>query len=433
MKVGIKIIIKLNFFVCIIPLLVFAQGVRFQNDLIWESIKNRAKVENKLIFVDCFTTWCGPCKIMDQNVFSDTTVGRVFQDHFICMKLQMDSTATDNEFVKKNYPTVATFMREYKIGSFPTYLFLSDDGILLHKGVGAMPKSEFMTLVSDAITPEKQFYSRIQNWKSGNISNNTLLELVNSVSDLYRDKDLALQMAKDYLLIINKLDDKDFYTVPNLLFLIKYSEIINTNNLSFARVRQKPEKVDSLMRTKRVAESFLKSVLTREIYKPALNNAEFSNTVPDWRELEELIKLKSDKNIARKVIVDAQVNWYLNKRNWDLYFVCLQHQFDLNDMEIINGMYLNYQAWQVFKNSYDKKNIANAIKWVDIAIQKANRHIDSVHWLDTRACLLYKSGERKKALAIEKSYLNQFPSDAEFLRQRIDAMKRNDEIWLYLD
>tara|TARA_R110002096_G_scaffold408842_2_gene608082 strand:+ start:2141 stop:2395 length:255 start_codon:yes stop_codon:yes gene_type:complete len=54
-----------------------AQGIDFSKGN-WKTIKEQAKEENKLIFVDAYTTWCGPCKIMDKNVFSDQKVGAFY-------------------------------------------------------------------------------------------------------------------------------------------------------------------------------------------------------------------------------------------------------------------------------------------------------------------------------------------------------------------
>ena len=38
----------------------------------------KARKENKYFFIDCFTTWCGPCKMMAANTFTDDSVGRFF-------------------------------------------------------------------------------------------------------------------------------------------------------------------------------------------------------------------------------------------------------------------------------------------------------------------------------------------------------------------
>ena len=44
----------------------------------WKALLEKANKENKLVFVDCFTTWCGPCKWMAKNVFTNDTVADFF-------------------------------------------------------------------------------------------------------------------------------------------------------------------------------------------------------------------------------------------------------------------------------------------------------------------------------------------------------------------
>jgi len=79
------------------------KGIRFEQDLSWEQIKAKAKGENKYIFIDVYATWCGPCKMMDRDVYPNDIVGAVVNDQFISVKIQMDRTAYDNELVKRRY------------------------------------------------------------------------------------------------------------------------------------------------------------------------------------------------------------------------------------------------------------------------------------------------------------------------------------------
>ena len=51
-----------------------ADGIAFRVLSFSEALK-RAEVEDKLLFVDCFTTWCGPCKYMSETVFKQEKVG----------------------------------------------------------------------------------------------------------------------------------------------------------------------------------------------------------------------------------------------------------------------------------------------------------------------------------------------------------------------
>ena len=56
---------------------VHAQGIQFRQGTL-KPMLDQAKKENKLVFVDCYTTWCGPCKWMEANVFPEAKAGSLF-------------------------------------------------------------------------------------------------------------------------------------------------------------------------------------------------------------------------------------------------------------------------------------------------------------------------------------------------------------------
>src|SRR5438067_1186400 len=100
-----------------IPLIVHAQneqkGIHFENGLSWQQIKSKAWTENKYIFVDCYATWCGPCKAMDKNVYPKDSLGDYMNDKFISVKVQFDSSKQDDEEVKKWYADAKDMMQKF--------------------------------------------------------------------------------------------------------------------------------------------------------------------------------------------------------------------------------------------------------------------------------------------------------------------------------
>ena len=48
-----------------------------------------AKSENKLVFMDCYTSWCGPCKNMLNNVFTLSEAGEFMNAAFFCVKFDI--------------------------------------------------------------------------------------------------------------------------------------------------------------------------------------------------------------------------------------------------------------------------------------------------------------------------------------------------------
>lgn len=64
-------------------------------DLSWQEAVKVAKREHKLVFVDFYTDWCGPCKVMAQEVFPQKQVGDFFNAKFVCLKLDAEKEGRD--------------------------------------------------------------------------------------------------------------------------------------------------------------------------------------------------------------------------------------------------------------------------------------------------------------------------------------------------
>ena len=74
----------------VLSVMAFAQtGVDFQH-LTFDEALAKAKAEKKLVFVDCYTTWCGPCKMMTTKIFPMKEAGEFFNPRFVCVKFDME-------------------------------------------------------------------------------------------------------------------------------------------------------------------------------------------------------------------------------------------------------------------------------------------------------------------------------------------------------
>lgn len=100
----------------------------------WEEAKAKAKAENKPIFVDVYTTWCGPCKMMSRYTFTDADVAAYYNENFICVK----SDAEHGEGV--------SIARKYKVRAYPTLLYVDKEGSVLLKTEGARSADAFVQL-----------------------------------------------------------------------------------------------------------------------------------------------------------------------------------------------------------------------------------------------------------------------------------------------
>ena len=100
-----------------------ATGIQFFNGSFSEA-KAKAKAENKKIFMDAYTSWCGPCKMMKQGTFPDPLVGKVFNDKFVSVAYDME-VGEGVELAEK-----------FRVQGYPTLLFLDADGNVLSNELG---------------------------------------------------------------------------------------------------------------------------------------------------------------------------------------------------------------------------------------------------------------------------------------------------------
>lgn len=97
-----------------------------------------AKTANQPVFVDVYTDWCGPCKQMDKEVFTNAGVGDYLNAHFLSVKVD----AEKGEGIE--------VQDRYQVGAYPTLLFLNPDGEILLRQVGMCSVEELQQLAEEA-------------------------------------------------------------------------------------------------------------------------------------------------------------------------------------------------------------------------------------------------------------------------------------------
>lgn len=111
-------------------------GIEFA-DMTLEEAKALAKKEKKLIFIDVYTTWCGPCKMMARTSFKDEAVGETYNAQFINLKLDAEKSE-DGKMVA----------RTYRVNAYPTLLFIDAKGKLVRTFIGFRSQSDLLNIAS---------------------------------------------------------------------------------------------------------------------------------------------------------------------------------------------------------------------------------------------------------------------------------------------
>ena len=172
------------------PFTLNAQGIEFMHDL--DSALVKAKAENKIVFVDFYTSWCAPCKAMSKDVFPQEKVGSFFNPQFVNLKIQCDDKGVGEELGKK-----------YQINAYPTLMILDKNGEMIHSGVGGQSPEGLIELAKISVNPDRNLLSLIKQWNAGNREDAFVTKYFRALKSGYRYE----KLNSDFIMWFNELSD----------------------------------------------------------------------------------------------------------------------------------------------------------------------------------------------------------------------------------
>ena len=178
----------------------FAQGMEFFHGT-WDEAMELAKKEGKVIFVDAYTTWCGPCKRMAKNTFPDPKVGEFFNENFVNMKIDMEK------------PMGRTFQRKYPVQAFPTLYWIGPDGETVHRQKGAQDAVTFLKLGKHVLSKVDFSRDLAKDYEGGNREPQLIYDYVKALN---KSNKSSVLVANEYI-----RSQDDLTTDFNLNFILE--------------------------------------------------------------------------------------------------------------------------------------------------------------------------------------------------------------------
>lgn len=174
------------------------KGISFHDNTPWKEILHLAQKENKLIFMDCYTSWCGPCKALAKNVFTQEKVGEFFNPRFINVKYNMEKG--DGKMLNEKY-------KKYIVG-YPTLLLLNAEGDVLQQLAGFKEADELIEGIKQA-SEGKDLFSLAAEYQQGNREIGFMKDFIQSLNNAFL-KDSVARVANQYIRTLSPKDlDKD--------------------------------------------------------------------------------------------------------------------------------------------------------------------------------------------------------------------------------
>lgn len=382
------------FLFLVISTALFSQdGIKFGKQSFAKTLE-QAKKENKLIFLDAFASWCGPCKLLDKNVFPKKEVGDYFNANFLNLHIDMEK-GEGIEIAKK-----------YSIYSYPTLLFIDGDGKVVYKAAGYMSPQELISIAKEAVNPENTLENKIAKFEAGEKDPEFLMGLIKNT--YATDFSLAQKVATRYfqtrtdatyskeeagmLLFFTKTIDDDLYKI----FSAKKAEL-----------------------SQQIPESYLVEYDKQLKLNTVLQKSFDANT----QSINEQVFLVE----GTKIYGEKEAKQLLNKINMDLFFT--QKKYDDYAKSALNYYQnpkdfatdeLNNVAWNFYLYVADKTLLTQVTQLCLEGIKKEENSQNT----DTLANIYYKLGDNKnakfwakKSIEIAKAKGDEYASTEELLKK----------------
>lgn len=326
-----------------------AAGIKFST-LTWKQLSEQAKSSKKIIFVDFYTTWCGPCKHLEKEVFTDAEVGSYFNGQFI--NVRIDAEKEEQELVKRT-----------EIRAYPTLIFFDATGEVLYRAEGAPDAYQLLEFAKKASALPKLKQNNA--WKTNSENVTIYLEALAT-----HDPKQAEKIAADYLAT---LPQEDLRKDENWWILAQHVKDARDPSWQYA--------LNNAGYFSKAFGGFLN-------YVESLGEEMLTKAV-DLKD-PELLTIKTNLDI---LVRNVQGDSSLRREEFQLWnLVCYserlgaENEYTTRLQEFLKKYcwdeptYLTYHAAKILSGHYSAPVYANAIRWSErsLVLDKDNY---SAYWL----------------------------------------------------
>jgi thiol-disulfide isomerase/thioredoxin len=335
----------------------------------WDKVLAEAKAQDKLVFIDVYATWCGPCKMMDKDVFAQAEVADYHNATFINAKFDSDTDIG------------GAVARQFGVTALPTFLYVDADGNLVARTLGYQDAPVFLENSRRALEVKEQFAGLQAQYDAGERSipfMGQYLNILNTKGDIEACQEILNGMIKE--------TNTDWQTTE---ILNVYMEVMNPDETDLLFIYFLEHQADF---AQKVEADRIEAVLVNFIVSKHYEAADDMLSMAAGAEKDFKKYLPE---VAQKYASYLWMTYYESEMDWDNYMSSLNDYLDAGEPDYIE---LNAFAWNVYlymdKEAHIKQGLEMALESVEQESVFANN--------DTVAALYYKMGEKEEALAYAK-------------------------------
>lgn len=299
-----------------------AQGMQFEPEgTLFKDAVNKARQTGKCIFVDCYTSWCGPCKMMARDVFTTDSAGQYMNPRFVNVKIDMEK-GEGSELAK-----------QWQVSAYPTFIVFDSNGIEMNRFLGGSTTSVFLEKVANSLS-DKSFADLEQRYHDGDRSREFLLEYVAALGKAQKSEQ-ANAIAE--LLLEGKAET---FTQDKALTDVFIKHINNPFCPAFIHVAKTPAQLEAAVSDPRVVAYKLNNVWQR--YPVSLEQQHDGRVTVDEAQVAKWVALMAECGVENReqLEADARIRLAQDKKDWQEYIqyvrACWENpRLDVSDMQLL--------------------------------------------------------------------------------------------------
>ncbi len=325
----------------------------------------KANAEDKLLFVDAYTDWCGPCKWMTNSVFPDSAVGELFNSHFVSIKIDME---------KGEGPELA---KKYQVRAYPSLMFINGEGELVEKVVGGRPVAALLSIGERVVDGVQPITALTAVFEAGDYDRKWLFDYIMRLTDAGMDVEAPLEIFRA------GMEGEKLLQADNWAVFDRHFRRIDTPEFEYV-----------MANLDRFRSEFGKETVDNKLganYSMALFSAINEEQFDRYDSLRTVALAIGIKN-ADQQIISIDMRRYRKQLPAEGYALMIVGMVESGKSADANS--LNSYAWEFYESQDDPKMLELALGWAEKSIELDKNSMN----MDTYGMLLFKTGQSEKAV-----------------------------------